>query len=276
MGDELVPFALALAATGVFTGFVAGLLGLGGGIIVVPVLYAILPHLGVAKDARMHVAVGTSLAVIVATTLVSAWSHARIGNVDGGLFRRIAPPLLVGAILGTLVAGLVSGHVLAGIFGGIVLLIAFYMAFFGTVRISDHLPGHPLREIATGVIGLLCVIMGVGGGSLMVPFLAAYGFDLKKAVGTSAALSPVIAGVGVVGFAVAGWGVAGLPPASLGYVNALGFVMIAPIAMALAPVGARVARGLPQRSLRIVFAVFLAATGLDMLYDAGLARVFSG
>lgn len=265
---EIAPLLLALGVAGALAGLIAGLLGVGGGIVIVPVLYSLLPLAGVDEAVRMHLSVGTSLATIIATSIVSARSHARRGAVDLMLLRSLLPGLVLGVIAGVVVGGALSGDALTAVFAVVALVVAFYMAFIRGETVGEHLPGRPWRDLIGAGIGAVSVMMGIGGGTLSVPTFSLFGVPIHRAVGTAAAIGLIIAIPGTVGFALAGWGVAGLPPASLGYVNVLGFLLVAPMSTLIAPLGARIAHALPQRWLSRAFALFLAATGVRML--AGL------
>ncbi|MEM8552778.1 MAG: sulfite exporter TauE/SafE family protein [Pseudomonadota bacterium] len=263
---EMIAFAAVLAMAGAAAGLIAGLLGVGGGIVIVPVLFTLLPLAGVPDDLRMHVAVATSLATIIATSIVSARSHYRRGGVDMGLLRSLAPAIVVGVLVGVFAGGRASGAALTLIFALIALTVAIHMAFLKSLVISEKgVPRGAGRQGIGFVIGAVSVVMGIGGGTLSVPIFSLFGMDVRRAVGTAAAIGLIIAVPGTIGFAVAGLGVAGLPPLSIGYVNLVGFALVAPLSMLLAPVGARIAHNIPRVWLSRAFAVFLAATSVRML-----------
>lgn len=266
---EIVLYALALLATGVAGGFIAGLLGVGGGIVIVPVLFLAFTALGIPEDVRMHVAVGTSLSTIVFTSFASFRAHSRRGAVDFALLRSWAPGIVTGVIIGSIVASFLPGQTLTGIFGTIAIVVAAYMAFSKPEwRLFPGLPTGLLKYTVAAVIGTISALMGIGGGTLSVPTLTLCGYPIHRAVGTAAAIGFAIGVPGTVGFIVGGWGKPGLPIGSLGYVNLLGLALILPTSMLMAPVGARAAHALPVRQLRLAFAVFLAATAARMLYAA--------
>ncbi len=263
----LAPFALALLATGALAGVLAGLLGVGGGIVIVPVLYLVLPALGVEPAITMHIAVATSLATIVPTGLVSARSHLRRGGVDLAVLKRVAPWVVVGVGLGLAVGARSGGAVLTAVFASVALLVAVYMATTREGwRVAQQPPGW-LGMVPIGLgLGGFSVVMGIGGGTLGVPTLTACNLPIRKAVGTSAAIGPIIALPGVLGFVAAGWGHPDLPPFSLGYANALGFLLIAPTTILCAPLGARLAHSIPPAWLRRAFALFLLLTSARMFW----------
>ena len=263
---ELVNFALILLAAGALAGLIAGLLGVGGGIVIVPVLYYLLPAAGVDDDLTMHIAVATSLATIIATSTVSARSHHKRRGVDVPLLKSLAPTIAVGAIVGVSLGGVASGSTLTAVFAIMAFVVAVHMAFFKGRHISERgVPGGIWRQGIGMLIGGLSVLMGIGGGTLSVPIFTLFGLPIQKAVGTAAAIGLLIAVPGAVGFAIAGWGELDLPPGSIGYVNLIGFAFIAPLSMTLAPYGARLAHTIPNAWLARAFALFLAATSMRML-----------
>ncbi|MEQ8966444.1 MAG: sulfite exporter TauE/SafE family protein [Azospirillaceae bacterium] len=267
--SALLPLAGALVAAGAFAGVLAGLLGVGGGIVIVPALYHLFATIGIDDSVRMHVAVGTSLSTIIATSISSMRAHHRRGSVDWGLLKSWGPAVAVGVLVGTALAGAASADALEAVFGVVALLVALYMAFApATLRLAQDLPrGLPKLGIGT-VIGTLSAMMGIGGGSLTVPVLTLCGVDIRRAVGTASGVGLIIAVPGTIGFAVSGWGTPGLPPGSLGYVSVVGFAVLVPTTVLCAPLGARLAHTIPQPVLRRAFAAFLAITAIRLLIEA--------
>ncbi len=263
----IIGLVVALSVTGVIAGLMAGLLGVGGGIVIVPVLYHLFTLLGIDESVKMHVAVGTSLATIIPTSLRSARAHANKGNLDSTLLKSLAPSLLFGVLVGTLISGLVSGQVLSLVFGVVGLLVAANMAITKEpVALADTLPRGIVRHsIGTG-IGGFSTLMGIGGGTLSVPVLTRCQVPIHRAVGTAAAIGIFISVPGALGFLINGWGVPERPPFSLGYVNLIGFALIVPMTLWTAPIGARIAHAINARLLRQLFAVFLFITAVRMLY----------
>ena len=261
----LLPLAAVLVATGCVAGVLAGLLGVGGGIIVVPVLFTLLGLLEVDMAVRMHVAVGTSLASIVLTSIGSARAHHRRGAVDVALLKRWGPWIFGGSVAGVLIASAVSGDALTVVFGSIALAVACYMALTpADFRLRDRLPTGVAGAASGFSIGGASAMMGIGGGTLCVPYFNAFGFPVHRAVGTASAIGLIIALPAAIGFIISGWGVVALPQASVGHVNLMGLVLIAPFASLTAPLGARLAHGLKPRALKLVFAAFLFATAIRM------------
>lgn len=268
-GSSLLLLAAALFATGLTAGLLAGLLGIGGGIVVVPVLFYIFSLFGFDQGVAMHMAVGTSLGTMVPTSIMSARSHYQRGAVDMALFKRWAPAVVVGVVLGTLIAGAVRGQVLTAVFAIVSLLVAINMVVRGEGRpIWPQLPkGLGLQAIAV-VIGLLSALMGIGGGMLSVPVMSACSYPIRQAVATAAATGTLIALPGAIGFVIAGLGEPGRPPYSLGFVNLIGFALIIPATMLAAPWGAKIAHTINPKWLRLTFVLFLLVTGGRMLWRA--------
>lgn len=263
------PFALAMLGTGVVSGVMAGLLGVGGGTIIVPVLATALAVIGFGNDVVQHIAVATSLAVIIPTSISSARSHHKRGAVDVRVLKLWAPVIFVATLVGGLMARWYSGDVLRVVFGVLAIVIAVNIMLPFQEKLIGHLQSSNLaHRIAALLVGYLSSLMGIGGGSFTVPTLHAFGASMHTAVGTSSAIGVAIAIAGTIGYAVSGWGVAGLPPLSIGYVNLIAFVFIAITAYLAAPLGAGLAHKLNQRALKLVFAAFMLFVGVSMIWKA--------
>jgi uncharacterized membrane protein YfcA len=264
----MLPLAGTLLATGLVAGFIAGLLGVGGGIILVSVLFHVFTEFGIDEQVRMHLAVGTSLSTIIFTAWRSVAAHRSRGAVDDALLRAWIVPVLLGVALGSACARVFGGSVLMALFAVVALAVAFHMTFGREEwRLADLPPAGVARRLLGALIGMLSVLMGLGGGALGVPIFTLLGVPIRRAVGTAAGLGLLIAIPGTLGFVAAGLGVPGRPPLSLGYVNAVGLALIAPATMLAAPWGARLAHAVPRRALRRAFALFLALTSLRMLLE---------
>jgi uncharacterized membrane protein YfcA len=269
--SALLPLIGATFAAGLVAGTLAGLLGVGGGIVVVPALVQAFTLLDVDPAVRMHLAVGTSLATIVPTGLRSALAHDRRGAVDRRLLRAWGPWILLGVLAGSALSGAVAGGVLSAVFAATALIVALYMATAGDrLRLGQYPPGTPWRQPIAGGVGTVSAMMGIGGGTLCVPLFTLFGVEIRRAVGTAAAIGLIIAVPGSLGFAAAGWSAPGLPPLSLGYVSLPAFAVIVPATVLAAPLGARLAHSIPRRTLRLAFAAFLLVTALRMLYELSL------
>ncbi|MCZ4347087.1 sulfite exporter TauE/SafE family protein [Devosia neptuniae] len=261
------PFVVGLLITGVCSGIAAGLLGIGGGAIIVPALSTALSLMGYDGDVVQHVAVGTSLAIIIPTGIVSARSHYKRGALDIATLKLWVPFIVAGTFIGGLVAGYFSGNVLRIVFAFMAFLIAANIIFAFQTRLMGHLKGSALtHRISASVVGFISALMGIGGGSLSVPTLVAFGATMHAAVGTSAAIGVAIAVSGTLGFVISGWGAEGLPPLSLGYINLVAMLLVAVLAAVFAPMGAALAHKLNQQTLKYVFAGFLVLVGLNMLW----------
>jgi uncharacterized membrane protein YfcA len=263
------PFVLAMLATGVVSGVMAGLLGVGGGSIIVPALATALALIGFGNNVIQHIAVATSLAVIIPTGISSARSHHKRGAVDTAVLKLWAPVAFAATLAGGLMARWYSGDVLRVAFGVLAIIIAANVVLPFQERLIGHLrssnTGH---RVAAGVVGYLSALMGIGGGSFAVPTLHALGASMHTAVGTSSAIGVAIAVAGTIGYVVSGWGVPGLPPLSIGYVNLIAMVLIGVAAYFCAPMGAALAHRLPQRGLKLVFAAFMLFVGISMIWKA--------
>ncbi len=257
---------LTYIALGAFAGVLAGLFGVGGGLVIVPVLAWLFLHQGMNPEVIMHLAIGTSLATIVFTSISSVYAHHRRGAVQWQAFAQLAPGIVLGAWLGAVIADNMPSTNLRVIFGVFELLVASQMGF--GLKVSPHrtLPGRVGMGIAGGVIGTISAIVGIGGGTMTVPFLQWCNVEMRKAVATSAACGLPIAVAGALGFVVSGWNEMGLPALSSGYLYwpALGGVVAASVLFA--PLGARLAHALPAAQLKRWFALFLAFLGIRMLF----------
>ncbi len=251
--------------TGVAAGVLAGLFGVGGGLIIVPALAVILPKLGTAPEVVMQSAIGTSLAVIGLTGISSTRSHNARGGVIWPIFWRLAPGIVIGSLIGAAIAHQVSSDVLKKCVGIGALLISIQMLIDAAPKPTRSAPGALGLGLVGSVIGALSALIGIGGGSLTVPYLSACNIDMRRAVGTSAACGMPIAWAGAAGFAFNGHGVAGLAQWSLGYIDLAAFAGIAVTSVLTAPLGAKLAHGISPKLLKRAFAIFLAGVSLRML-----------
>lgn len=265
---SLALLAAALLATGLVAGIIAGLLGVGGGIVIVPVLYYMFSALDVDANVLMHVAVGTSLATILATGTSSARAHWKRGSVDMELLKSWWWAIGLGVIGGATLAGNISGGALTTVFGIVALIVSANMLFRKEgSALAEKLPGSPLKEALGFFIGGISVMMGIGGGTLGVPTLTLFAYPIRKAVGTAAAIGLIIAVPGTLMSIYFGLDAAGRPPFSIGYVNLVGFFLIIPASTLAAPLGVKIAHAIDPSRLKLIFALFLGFTGLRMIYD---------
>lgn len=256
----------AYAGLGAFAGVLAGLLGVGGGLVIVPVLAVLFINAGISSTVIMHLAVGTSLATIIFTSLSSVWAHHRHGAVRWEVFVALAPGIILGALLGALMADWLASDNLQLVFGLFELMVAMQMGMNLRASPQRALPGRMGMGMAGGVIGTISALVGVGGGTMTVPFLQWCNLPMRQAVATSAACGLPIAVAGAIGFVVTGWGEVTLPVGSSGYLYWPAFLGIVSASVLFAPLGARLAHRLPATALKRFFALFLLLLALRMLW----------
>jgi uncharacterized protein len=264
---QLLPVAAVMLVTGVVGGILAGLLGVGGGIVIVPVLEIALGVLGVDAALRMHVAVATSLATIIPTAISSSRAHHARGAVDSALVRRWGLMLLVGSAVGSLLASQVHSSTLAAVFGVVALLVAVKMLLpLDGFTLARDVPRHPAAQLLPLSIGGLSSMMGIGGGTLSVPILTLLGQSVHRAVGTASLFGLLIGVPATLVYAFAGTAQANLPAGNIGYISVPGFALIAPATVFAAPWGARLAHRLSKQRLGQLFGAFLLLVACRMLY----------
>jgi uncharacterized protein len=265
--SELALLAGAIIAGGIVTGILAGLFGIGGGAIIVPVLYEVFRAIGVPEEVRIQLCIGTSLAIIVPTTIRSYQAHRAQGAGVEGIVRLWWLPALIGVALGSGIAVFAPPAVFKIAFVVVALIIAAKL-LFGRAdwRLGDDLPpGLPGRALGF-VVGLVSALMGVSGGSISNMILTLYGKTIHQAVATSAGLGVPITIAGTLGYMLAGLPQQSLmPPLSIGFVSLIGFVLMAPVSSFTATYGARLAHWLPKRRLEIAFGIFLLLVSVRFL-----------
>ncbi|WP_198369079.1 sulfite exporter TauE/SafE family protein [Roseomonas rosulenta] len=265
---SLLALAAAMAATGLVSGTLAGLLGVGGGIVIVPLLFNVFPLFGIPESIQMKVAVATSLATIIPTSIQSARKHHATGTMDVALLRSIWPAMLAGVAFGTFIGVYVKGEGLTAVFAMVALLVALNMGFTGVdFKITDSVPSGPPRAALGIGIGSVSAMMGIGGGTLGVPLLSMFGYPIRQAVATASAFGLIISIPATIGFVLGGWNDARVPPFSLGYVSLIGFALIAPTSILATPWGVKLAHTISPLWLKRAFAVFLAVTSLRMFWS---------
>jgi len=267
--EQILPLLLIMAGAGAVAGFLAGLLGIGGGIVMVPALYFAFEAFGVTSAWHMHMAVGTSLAIIIPTAISSARSHYRRDAIDLVIIRRWAPWLVVSAFLGGGLAGELSSRTLTLFFA--------IMAFLMGVKLVLPLEDKPLTRDVPGTLGSAVVaffiggassLMGIGGATFSVPAMTLFNVPIHRAVGTASLIGLLIALPATMGYLMEGAGIPGRPPYSFGFVNLAAVAVVAPIAALMAPLGVRTAHALSRRRLSVIFGVFLIATAIRLALDA--------
>jgi len=255
-----------LAAAGGVTGVLAGLFGVGGGAITVPLLYEVFGLIDVDDAVRMPLAVGTSLAIIIPTSLMSARGHYARGAVDMGLVRAWAVPVVAGVLCGAVLARWAPAAVFQAVFVLVALTNAAKLIFGrDSWRIAPDMPGGwPLRAYGA-VTGVMSALMGIGGGAISNLVLTLHGRPIRQSIATSAAVGVLISIPGALGYVWAGWGRAGLPPGSLGFVSLLAFALIVPTTLMTTRIGVRLAHSLPKRRLEVMFGGFLTLVSLRFI-----------
>jgi uncharacterized membrane protein YfcA len=256
---EIALLVAGIVASGVVTGLLAGLFGIGGGAVIVPVLYEVFRILGVPDEVRMQLCVGTSLAIIVPTNVRSYLAHRAKGAVDDRVVKLWVLPALAGIAIGSVVAAFAPAAVFRMAFVVMAGVIAFKLLFGReSWRLADDFPGQPAMSVFGLLVGLSSSLMGVSGGSVSNMIQTLYGRSIHQAVATSAALGVPISIAGTLGYILAGLPhQALLPPLSIGFVSLIGLVVMAPVSSLTAPYGAHLAHALPRRRLEIGFAIFL-------------------
>jgi uncharacterized membrane protein YfcA len=265
--SEVIWLTALIVVGGALVGVLAGLFGIGGGGIIVPVLYEVFGVLGVPENLRMQLCIGTSLAIIIPTTIRSYYAHKAKGAVIPEVMRLWALPAIVGVAVGSAAAAFAPASVFKIAFVFFASLISIRM-FFGSERwnLSDDLPGRPLLAFYGFITGLFSSLVGISGGSISNSVLTLYGRSMQQAVATSAGVGVPITIAGTVGYAIAGWPhMAQLPPFSIGFVSLIGFVLMAPVSSYTASYGVRLAHWMPRRKLEVGFAIFLAVVSLRFL-----------
>jgi uncharacterized membrane protein YfcA len=263
MSLEIVEMYLAV---GLLAGLLAGLLGVGGGVVIVPMLVFCFIKQGVQPDLIMHMALGTSLASIIFTSISSFMAHHRRGAVEWIVVKRIVPGILVGTFLGTLVASELSSGFLKGFFCVFLYAVATQMLLNKKPKATRDLPGHVGMFGVGSTIGVASALVGIGGGSLSVPFMLWCNVAAHRAIGTSAAIGFPIAVAGAVGYMVNNLQVSGLPPYSLGFVYLPALLFIVCFSVLTAPFGAKLAHALPVDKLKRTFAIFLYVVATKMAW----------
>lgn len=263
---SLAPLIPILVAAGFLTGFLAGLLGVGGGAVVVITLYEAFRIAGVDEAIRMHLTTGTSLAIIAPTTLRSFLAHRRSGAVDEVFLKRLAPMVLIGVAVGIALAESSPGTLFKVIWAVMASVLATRM-FLGDRgwRLGADLPRSRLLELYGIFVGFISTMMSIGGGAFVTIVLLLFGRTVHQAVATSSGFGPLIAIPGMLGFIWAGWGIATLPPASLGYVSVVGAALAIPTGLMAAPIGARIAHRFTKRQLELAFGAFMSFVAIRFI-----------
>ena len=266
---DLLPMFGLILVIGALAGLIAGLLGVGGGIFLVPTFYFAFEQLGFTTPDLMQICLATSLATIAVTSVRSVLAHHRRGAVEWGILKGWAPGIAIGAALGVVAAAGLRNEVLMAIFGVLGVIVGLYLGFGRDVwRLGVEMPKGVARAVASPVLGFLSVLMGIGGGSFGVPLMTLYSVPIHRAVATAAGFGVVIAVPSVIGFLlVPGQGL-DRPPYTLGQVNLVAFVVVVAMTLITAPLGAKLAHATDPKPLKRIFAVFIMVMALNMLRKA--------
>lgn len=273
MHGDLLSWLLPLVAmlgAGLFAGFAAGIFGIGGGFVVVPALFVVLPLLGGTHEAIAHVAIGTSAATIIVTSIRSLLAHAKRGAVEFEVLKAWAPWIVLGDGVGVLLAGHVDGRVLTMIFASGVFLMSlnFLLPRVGDKVISEEMPSGIARVGIAGGLGTFSALLGIGGGTIAIMVMTLCGRSIHRAIATASGVGTLIAIPSAVGFALIGLREGGLPWGSLGYVNLPAALAIASMSILTAPLGVAAAHSLPAALLKRIFGVYLVVIAFIMFRNA--------
>lgn len=273
--QDLVLLAILLLAGGAVMGLLAGVFGVGGGAVAVPILYELFRALDVPEEVRMPLCVGTSLAIIIPTSIRSFNAHRAKGAVDLSILKRWAVPVVTGVAMGAVLARYAPPDLFKVIFVAVASVSAIRLLFGrDSWRLGTDLPSGPLMAFYGWIIGILSSLMGIGGGQLSNLFMTFYGRPIHQAIATSSGLGVLISIPGALGYIYAGWPraaefpdvVALQPPMALGYVSLIGLVLFIPTSIITAPIGARFAHTLTKRRLEVAFGIFLLLVSLRFLF----------
>ena len=267
--SELINLLIVLASAAAVAGFMAGLLGVGGGIIMVPALYYAFTVLDFDIVTRMHLSVGTSLAIIIPTSIISTKTHMEYDAVDFKMVKSFGLFILLGVIAGTFLAVSLKTPALVLFFSVFAFIVGLFFIF-----VRERLMEHPkkisdfIKNISGIIIGFISVPLGIGGGSLMVPFMRTFGYDIRKSIGTAAAVGFLIAVSGSITMITGGKIIDNIStPFSIGYVNLLGFAVFVPVTMIMARIGAKAVYKIDKKLLSKIFGTFLIIVSIRSFFE---------
>ena len=265
----LLPLLVFMLVIGAFAGVMAGLLGVGGGIVLVPAYFYLFTHLGYGGDQVMQLCLGTSLATIVVTSIRSLHAHNRKGAVDWGILKTWGVGIAIGAVIGGFIASTLRSDVLQAVFGVLGVVVGWYLGFGKqSWQIAKALPKGVKRAILSPLLGFLSVLMGIGGGSLGVPLMSLHSVAIHRAVATAAGFGLAISIPALPGFLAVEIPAALRPPLTIGAINLPAFAITIAMTLITTPYGARLAHAMDPKPLKRVFALFLTLVALNMLRKA--------
>ena len=266
--NELLTFAAYLAAAGIIAGILAGLFGIGGGTVLVPAFFEVFGAVHVPEDVRMHLALGSSMAIVVATSLRSFTSHLKRGTPDIDLLKHWVIAVPLGVLAASLLVAHISSFGLRLVFAVVTVIVGLKLLFGkDSWRLGNEIPGNPVRAVTGWFIGLVSTLMGIGGGVLNNTFMTLYNRPMHQAVGTSAGVGALISIPAFIGYIWAGWGKAGLPPLTSGYVNWLTVLLIVPLTFIVTPFGVRLAHAMSRKTLAVSFGLYMLFVGGRFFYS---------
>ena len=267
--SELINLLLVLGAAAAVAGFMAGLLGVGGGIIMVPALYYAFTVLDFDIATRMHLSVGTSLAIIIPTSIISTKTHMEYDAVDFRMVKSFGIFILLGVIAGTFLAVSLKTPALVLFFSIFAFMVGLFFIF-----VREKLMDNPkkisdlIKNISGVIIGFISIPLGIGGGSLMVPFMRTFGYDIRKSIGTAAAVGFLIALSGTITMITGGKIIDNInTPFSIGYINLLGFIVFVPVTMIMARIGAKAVYKIDKKLLSKIFGIFLILVSIRSFFE---------
>ncbi len=265
MDDLLLRIAI-FALVGLVSGFVAGLFGIGGGTIRMPIFIYLFPWLGIAHPVMMHIATATSMALVIPSAIASSRKHYKLGDLDVGLFKTWAIGLLIGAVIGSILLPFGSTEVLQALFSIYIILVGSYIALgHGRFSLGQEPPKGGKTVGLSSVVGFIAAMTGTSGGTLTTPILSAFNMHLERAMAIAAATGLITGTVGAIGGIVNGWNAKDLPAYSLGYVDIVIFLVMMPTVMIAAPVGVSVSHKMNERTLQLIYAILLIVVGIDLM-----------
>ena len=264
--SELLIYLAGLISTGIVAGLIAGLFGVGGGIVIVPILFWIFTSLNFPDEILMHMAIGSSLVTIIPTSIASARAHYNRGSIDIDILKKWGFGIFLGALLGGFSGKFFSANELKYLFACIAFIVALNMFIKKPLKFSNRLPkSRIINTLISFVIGFMSTLMGVGAGTIGVPSLVLLSIPIHRAIGTASALGLFISIPATFGLAFSGFDVPNRPPMSIGYVNLIAFLIMFPLTIFFAPLGVKIAHLINQRMLKIIFGIFLMITSTKML-----------
>lgn len=265
--SELLLRIGAFALLGVVTGFLSGLFGIGGGIVRIPLFIFLFPLLGVAHEVLMHVAIGTSVALVVPTAIVATRKQINLGNLDVAYYKTWAIGVFIGVLIGMSLLPLVSTEVLKWIFVVFLLVVGCYVGFVKeTVVIAKQPPDGSAKLMVSSAIGCCAALTGTGGGALTTPTVKAFGYPLHRAIALASASGLVIGSVGTVSVIAQGWNAAGRPSSCLGYIDVVIFLAMLPTTLIATPLGTGVSNSMNKSWLRRIYTVLIFLIAADMIW----------